>query len=693
MLYSRTQSSFVIILLVIASVLFVFLLGQEVVLQSDHQGSIATRGWVEKRNFGIKISKRYLKFAVCNGITNQVLAFEDAVLLAKILDATLILPRFLSEYTLKEPDMDFEEIFSKHALVTGLQDRVRIASPSKELEDAIHDRPVVHLVLTPGMKKANVLKNLVYSHPNASTGSFTVIANCPLFSVDARDNRDLLSLRWKVFDSLVLRQELEELKERMIAKVGPIFNALHLRLEDDWMAHCKTWRNPWANNCDFPESFLSGSSVLERLFEIEGIDPNVPLYVATGLTRREICKHASVGENFCKKYHLIFKGDVLDEQEFSKFKKPTPCRDLYAALEYSVISSSRIFIGNSVSTFAALQMLQRKSSGRPFLQYNGGDIPLENYLGQIQSKKPLKWIFSYAVGSLEEVFDHVKVAVMSAKLNTDLVPYCLTNGDDQVTEWLRLNNVHVIMQKLKWNKHLEKIQSNTTAEAAYQLLARIDFPIHGWMDEYILYTDTDVMFLSDVKLQHFGKNPKYFMCGPETGRCDSGVMLFNVLNMINSYAEFSTFILKNPTGREFKNGQSALFEYYADKFSSSLPKHLNWKPYWSDWKKNRKAVRIVHMHGRKISDFEHVLGKESLKSDVSGLREQCNMKTSSCKAVTSLFKWVLRLKTLTRCDAASMRYLLMNNDVLYSGININAWEHFKTRGQAEGRKWHGAPCE
>jgi len=70
---------------------------------------------------------------------------------------------------------------------------------------------------------------------------------------------------------------------------------------------------------------------------------------------------------------------------------------------------------------------------------------------------------------------------------------------------------------------------------------RIDIPIIGFSDAYVLYTDIDVFFLADISFHDFELLPSYFVLGVEGTKghkCRSGhpygnagVMLMNVVNL------------------------------------------------------------------------------------------------------------------------------------------------------------------
>jgi hypothetical protein len=211
-------------------------------------------------------------------------------------------------------------------------------------------------------------------------------------------------------------------------------------------------------------------------------------------------------------------------------------RELFASLDYYVCEHSDTFVGNSVSTFSAFIELKRnrKDSTRSF-HYNGGAIhasflmpaSANNAEGVVvadrEQGKRLKWIFSLHIsssssigssaGSVSDEFLQLKAAVIYAEKYTTLDPHCILSIDyDDLNEaaatvasemigWLRDNNVVVIKHTPSWVARMrnnEMLSSQPiTAASAHHLIAsflRIDIPILGFLDNYVLYTDADVVF-------------------------------------------------------------------------------------------------------------------------------------------------------------------------------------------------------
>lgn len=317
---------------------------------------------------------------------------------------------------------------------------------------------------------------------------------------------------------------------------------------------------------------------------------------------------------------------------------------------------SEAFIGNSLSKFSALQMLKRKLDGRKFYQYNSGNIPFEmewfDSTTKLQLKTKLKWVFTTNSNSIN-TFDSLKVAVRSAIKNTNLDPYCVYDGPPNiVSKWLEENGVKVIYHEFQLKKDVFRLTRTdlenhikslsplyALPDAIYATFARIDIPLLGFMDEVILYTDGDIVFINNFELKDFPSIPKYFSCGPESefnvdssSPCNVGILLYNIREMMNTYDDFVKFIFKNDRGLFFNNGgpldQGALNDFYWDNRSFFHIK-FNWKPYFDNWS-NIKPY-ILHFHGPKPNDFNAFLKDGTiLREAFGGLLRKCHLKDSSC---------------------------------------------------------------
>lgn len=222
----------------------------------------------------------------------------------------------------------------------------------------------------------------------------------------------------------------------------------------------------------------------------------------------------------------------------------------------------------------------------------------------------MRWFFALneASTSFWEYANLVQVAVHSAQTRTSLTPVCLYDGDDNsLTAWLESVGVHVIRRRTflhRWVADLAPIP-----RGAY---LRLEIPAvcaeQGWTDDFVLYTDCDVVFRSDPAATLASLRPTFFAAAPETDQSDfirfnSGVMWINVAGLAAENEALQQTIqshLAEAIAPPYD--QAALQRHFADR-SDPLPLLLNWKPHWGP---NEDAV-IIHFHGPKPVQKYHVL--------------------------------------------------------------------------------------
>ena len=219
-----------------------------------------------------------------------------------------------------------------------------------------------------------------------------------------------------------------------------------------------------------------------------------------------------------------------------------------------------------------------------------------------------KWFFALSEASLGHP-DHdwqslIRTAVASARAHTSLEPIFLYDGAaSSFTAELQAAGVIVVHHQLsylpnivqRWHAigHPPDAMKLAIIAGAY---LRTEIPNLGYDDEFVLYTDCDVLFLSDPDISRF--RPQFFACAPQRYQNDpidmnSGVMVMNVPAMRSELANFYHFIVQN-FERFGAFDQDALREYYAGRYEP-LPLELNWKPYWGI----NPNASIIHFHGPK----------------------------------------------------------------------------------------------
>jgi lipopolysaccharide biosynthesis glycosyltransferase len=228
----------------------------------------------------------------------------------------------------------------------------------------------------------------------------------------------------------------------------------------------------------------------------------------------------------------------------------------------------------------------------------------------------MKWFFCLNDGGKQ--FDLAKAAISSALANTKLEPVCVYDGtNDKVISWMEECGIPVIRHRsVMFEKACEVYGIDKEAlHASFVTGAwmRIDIPLLT-DEEYVLYTDTDVLFLGDCKeLEDVKPELLGVVCdfNPLNNfNINSGVLLMNARNLRRQHSDFVNYTYKNMKSTWTTCDQIAYEEYYAHR-SMRLPIEFNWKAFWEpdhavwnpDIRVERcRTVQIVHFTGTKPYD-------------------------------------------------------------------------------------------
>ena len=208
--------------------------------------------------------------------------------------------------------------------------------------------------------------------------------------------------------------------------------------------------------------------------------------------------------------------------------------------------------------------------------------------------------------------DLLYVCLKSARQNTNLDLYVLYDGSDvgHCYSILKEFDVHIIKHKFSHYDYLEKtypqeyIRQICSRNISYDVISatfmRFDIPFIEEDDDYILYSDYDVMFLKDFSTDKFG-DVSYLAASAEFDKnlddityFNSGVLYLNVKSMrevSNQVFDMLENGIKNTTGLL---DQGYLNQVCFDKMTK-MPLEFNWKPYWG----YNKDDYIIHFHGMK----------------------------------------------------------------------------------------------
>ncbi|GDZ95224.1 methyltransferase FkbM family protein [Planktothrix agardhii CCAP 1459/11A] len=284
---------------------------------------------------------------------------------------------------------------------------------------------------------------------------------------------------------------------------------------------------------------------------------------------------------------------------------------------------------SKMSQFPTAQILNEKwglqsQVGQLKIQLEQSQIKLYKFLWKKGSlhhpyfpqQSKMKWFFAIndESPSFAAYAQMLKVAVYTARQYTSLEPFCIYDGqENEVTEWMRNQGVTIIHHRIP---HYEKLKSyfSWSLNVASGAFLRIEIPTimeqYQMTDEYVLYTDCDVMFLNDVVDYLQGITCEYIAATPEHDPNDwsylnSGVLYMNIKNLQKINQEFNTFIDGNLDKiMQLAYDQGAYNLFFTGKWDR-LDVGMNWKSYWS----LNCDAKMIHFHGPKPNqELPHHLG-------------------------------------------------------------------------------------
>ncbi len=221
----------------------------------------------------------------------------------------------------------------------------------------------------------------------------------------------------------------------------------------------------------------------------------------------------------------------------------------------------------------------------------------------------MKWYFAVSEASIDRPGHGwrglIRGAVISAARNTTLAPHLLYDGrPNDFTRELADLGVRIIQHRVSFYSQLEafgKHQQGYLPIASGAFL-RTEVPLIESEDDVVLYTDVDVLFLTDPEFP-VGV-PALFAVAPESTIGDysdmnSGVMLMNVPAMRAEFPAFRESIV-NHLDIGFDQANYRLF--FRNRYASLDPT-LNWKPHWG----LNPDAQIIHWHGPKPAAIKALL--------------------------------------------------------------------------------------
>ncbi|UUX49981.1 hypothetical protein NUH88_21655 [Nisaea acidiphila] len=219
----------------------------------------------------------------------------------------------------------------------------------------------------------------------------------------------------------------------------------------------------------------------------------------------------------------------------------------------------------------------------------------------------MNWYFCCNEEGLSKYETSIRIAVASARRNTSLKPKIVYDGGrNELTGWLESQGVEIIEARTPLYEDILKQEDRPgyRRRIAHGVYLRFEVANFEKDEPFCLYTDSDVMFLSDPARGDL--HPTTFAAAPEMDPHDwsyfnSGVMLMNVACFRGEYDALMEYSRKR-LGQTIAYDQGALNEFFKDNWDR-LPITWNWKPYWG---LNDEAV-VLHFHGPKYETIKFLI--------------------------------------------------------------------------------------
>lgn len=318
---------------------------------------------------------RYLMIATSGGLNQQRTGIIDAVVAARILNATLVVPK-LDQTSFWKDASDFAQIFDADWFISSLSKDVRIVKVLPDIGGKLRapHRMRVPRKCTPRCYLNRVLPALLKKHVVRLTKFDYRLAN--------RLDSDLQKLRCRVnYHALRFTDPIQEMGEKIIQRMrerSTHFIALHLRFEPDMLAFSgcyygggdkekrelgairKRWKTLHASNPEKERRHGRCPLTPEEvglMLKALGYTNDVHIYVASGDIYGGPNTLAPLKELFP---NLHTKETIASKDELAPFSKYS---SRMAALDFIVCDGSDAFVTNNNGNMAKILAGRRRYLG------------------------------------------------------------------------------------------------------------------------------------------------------------------------------------------------------------------------------------------------------------------------------------------------------------------------------------------
>ncbi|CAA0832240.1 O-fucosyltransferase family protein [Striga hermonthica] len=304
------------------------------------------------------------------GLNNQKIAFARACLTARMLNRTLLMPSLSASLFYKEVDLlkpiSFDKVFKFDKFNSLCEGFVRLGQYSEvsNTSDAIELQKGSGRKWTVQIDLDQLIR--FSKHPYDEYEIIKISGKNPFLWHDHWPVKDYA----KIFRCLVLEDSISREADRVVSKireigfeesrkVGSFWNesnlspqmapyiAVHMRIEKDWMIHCKKLEQRLNVN----EICSSKEQIMQRVGNIKGLKTPIVIYLAIA---DDLLEDNSTLSGWKEGFFPLDK----KKMGFLDVYKKHPYL-IQSAIDYEVCLRSNVFVGNSFSTFSSLVVLDR----------------------------------------------------------------------------------------------------------------------------------------------------------------------------------------------------------------------------------------------------------------------------------------------------------------------------------------------
>jgi len=374
-------------------------------------------------DFGIRQDKFLVVPQIVWGLNNQKIAFARACLTARMLNRTLLMPSLSASLFYKEIDLlqpiSFDKIFQFDKFNTLCHGFVRLGRYS----DVLNRTEVLEMEKGSG-RRWTVERDLsqLKEHGEGSLDEHEVIrivGKNPFLWHDHWPVKDYA----RIFECLELTEEIAKEADRVVSRIravgrkitgnteavemqnsiindGPSFQplpyiAVHMRIEIDWMIHCKNLERRLNTN-----QICSGKKeIVERVRNIGGLKTPVVVYLAVA---DKLLNDSSILEGWGDGFLPLEKKKLGVDGIYKKYPYL-----IQSAIDYEVCLRADTFVGNSFSTFSSLIALERTQKMMRMNATNlcGENVRWPSYAYNIPgtSNGPMRWVTNMSEPNLQAI--------------------------------------------------------------------------------------------------------------------------------------------------------------------------------------------------------------------------------------------------------------------------------------------------